>query len=56
MPLTDDEHAVFNRMLDGAYLDEPDDRVFMRKFGDVIFELSDNVMLKMRIDNIARDL
>jgi len=56
MSLTADEQAVFNRMLDGDYLDEPDDAVFLRKFADRIFELTDNVMLKMRIDNIVRDL
>lgn len=56
MPLTDKEQKVFNSMLDGSYLDEPDDKVFMRKLGQVLHELAGNVILKMRIDNIVEKL
>ena len=56
MPLTDDEQEVFNRAMDGSYLDEPDDKVFMRKLAQVLNELTGNVILKMRLDNIVEKL
>lgn len=56
MPLTKTEQSVFNRAIDGPYLDEPDDRKFLRRFQDILFELTDNVILKMRLDNIVEKL
>ncbi len=56
MPLTDEEQKVFNSMLDGAYIDEPDDKIFLRGLQKVLDELADNVILKMRIDNIVEKL
>lgn len=56
MSLTDDEQQVFNRALDGDYIDEPDDKVFMRQLGKVLHELTGNVMLWNRIENVVEQL
>ncbi len=56
MPLTDKEQEIFNRMLDGSYLDEPDNKVFLRKLAKVLDELPGNVLLKMRVNNIVDKL
>ncbi len=56
MPFTDEEQVVFNRAMDGPYIDEPDDKVFMRQFADRMVELTGNVFLQMRMDNIVEKL
>lgn len=56
MPFTDEEQQIFNRALDGDYIDEPDDKVFMRQFSETLFELTGNIMLWNRIENIVEKL
>lgn len=49
MPFTDE------KKLD-ELVNEPSDRVFLRKLGEKLYELTENAILKLRIDNIVEKL
>ncbi len=58
MPLTKKEQKVFEGMFDDLipYHDIPTDNDFLKNLGDLIFEMTGNVSLNMKIFNISERL